>query len=419
MIGTPPIVSNIEVIWENEEAARLLEALGSFCRFAHFDKRGQGMSDRVDEVPTLERRAADMLAVMDATGMERAVVSGVSEGGATAIMAAATYPERVTGLQLFGAFARMTRTAGYPAGYTDDEIDLGAKLWVDTWATPQTATVALITPDRVGDKQFVEFVNRFERQSSTPRGLEAQIRWGRDIDLRPVLPVIDKPTLIMHRRDDRLIPVEHGRWLAENIRGARFVELPGNEHVPYFGESDLLLAEIEEFVTGQRGQRPVDRVLATVLFTDIVASTERAAALGDRQWHVLLDRHDAMAKRIVDRHGGRVVKGTGDGLLATFDGPARAVRCGKELVHAANQIDLPLRAGAHTGEIELRGKDVAGIAVHIGARVASCADAGEMLVSRTVKDLVIGSGLGFEDLGEHHLKGIADPWQLFRVRDNN
>jgi class 3 adenylate cyclase len=414
-VGAPPIFSNIEVIWEHPEAARFLRSMGSFCRFVHYDKRGQGMSDRVAEVPTLEQRAADMRAVMDAVGADRAVVGGISEGGTTAAVVAATYPDRVTGVAVFGSFARQVAAPDYPVGASPEAFDAVKEEWVAKWGTPDTLTAALVAPDRMGDHRFIDFVNRFERQSSTPAGLRAQLDWVRDLDIRSVLPVISVPALVLHRTGDHLIPVEHGRYLGQHIPGARYVELSGTEHVPYLGDNDETLAELEELVTGRRGAGRVDRVLATVLFTDIVSSTERATALGDRAWHDVLDRHDAMAQRIVGRHGGRVVKATGDGLLATFDGLARGIRCATELVHAAEQLDLSVRAGAHTGEVEVRGDDVAGIAVHIGSRVAGRAGGGEVLVSRTVKDLVAGSGLAFEDRGEHELKGVPDRWQLFRV----
>ena len=414
-VGAPPIFSNIEVLWEHPEAARFLHAMGSFCRFVHYDKRGQGMSDRVADVPTLEQRAADMRAVMDAAGADRAVVGGISEGGSTAAIFAATYPERVSAVALFGSFARVLWAPDFPIGLRPEQYDSNIEAWSASWGSPETLTVGLATPDRVGDRRFLEWVNRLERQSSTPSGLHAQLSWLKDLDVRSVLPVISVPALVLHRTGDRLVPVEQGRYLGDHIPGARYRELPGTEHVPYFGDNDEILAELEELTTGRRGPGRVDRVLATVVFTDIVSSTERASAMGDRSWHDLLDRHDAMAQRIVSRHGGRVVKATGDGLLATFDGPARGIRCAAELVHAAEQLDLSVRAGAHTGEVEVRGDDVAGIAVHIGSRVAARAGGGEVLVSRTVKDLVAGSGIAFENRGEHELKGVPERWQLFRV----
>ena len=412
-VGAPGIVSNIEVVWEWPEAARFLEGMASFCRFVHFDKRGQGMSDRVSDVPTLEQRASDLLAVIDAEGIDSAFVAGISEGGTTAAFFAATYPDRVLGLAVFGSFARVLAEDDCP-GATPGQFDALTELWTATWGRPDTATTMLVAPDRAGDRAWTEWLNKYERQSSTPSGLRAQLEWVRNIDIRPVLDAIAVPTLIVQRAGDVLVPCDCGRWLASHIPGARYVELPGTEHVPFIN-IDQPLAELEEFVTGHRPRPRAERVLATVLFTDIVGSTERATSLGDRQWREVLDRHDGMARRIVDRFDGRVVKSTGDGLLATFTGPASGVRCAAELVGAARQLDVELRAGVHTGEVELRGDDVAGIGVHIAARVSATAGAGEVVVSRTVKDLVTGSGITFEDRGEHELKGVPERWQLLLV----
>jgi class 3 adenylate cyclase len=412
-VGAPPIISNVEVIWEDPEANHFLATVGSFCRFIHYDKRGQGMSDRVADVPTLEQRAADLRAVMDVEGVERAVVGGISEGGTTAVLFAATHPERVSGLVVFGAFARLSEAPGYP-GIPSAVVEETAAGWEAGWGTPATRSVELIAPERGGDARFLDWMNRYERQSSTPGGLRAQLRWLLELDVRTVLPVIRVPTLVMHRAGDRLIPKRLGRWLAESIPDARYVECPGTEHVPYLNNA-VPLAELEEFVTGRRTVGSSDRVLATVLITDIVSSTERASALGDPEWRRVLDRHDALARHVVERYGGRVVKSTGDGLLATFDGPARGINAAGELVARAREIDLVVRAGLHTGEIVRRGDDVAGIAVHIAARVGALAEPGEVLVSRTVKDLVAGSGITFASRGEFDLKGIADRWELFRV----
>lgn len=414
LVGAPPIISNVEVIWEDPEAADFLRAVGSFCRFVHYDKRGQGMSDRVAEIPTLEQRAADLRAIMDAERIDRAVVAGVSEGGTTAALFAATHPERVTGLVVFGTFARLTVAPDYP-GVEPETFDATVTRWEADWGTTETATVALVAPERAGDERFLHWVNRFERSSSTPAGLRAQLRWLSEIDIRPVLPAIRVPTLVMHRAHDRLIPIRLGRWLAEHVDGARFVECSGSEHVPFFNSAEPL-AVLEEFVTGRRVSAPTDRVLATVLFTDIVSSTERASSMGDASWRRLLDRHDELARSIVERSDGRLVKSTGDGLLVTFDAPARAIRCASELLEAQrDETGLELRAGLHTGEVELRGDDVTGIAVHTASRVAALARGNELLVSRTVKDLVAGSGIAFEPRGEFELKGVPDRWQLFAV----
>jgi class 3 adenylate cyclase len=372
------------------------------------------MSDRVAEIPTLEQRAADLRAIMDAERIDRAVVAGVSEGGTTAALFATTHPERVTGLVVFGTFARLTVAPDYP-GVEPGTFDATAISWEANWGTAETATVALVAPERVGDERFLRWVNRFERSSSTPAGLRAQLRWLSEIDIRPVLPAIRVPTLVMHRAHDRLIPNRLGRWLAAHVDDARFVECSGSEHVPFFNSAEPL-ATLEEFVTGRRVTAPTDRVLATVLFTDIVSSTERASSMGDASWRRLLDRHDELARSIVERSHGRLVKSTGDGLLVTFDAPARAIRCASELLEAQrDETGLELRAGLHTGEVELRGDDVTGIAVHTASRVAALARGNELLVSRTVKDLVAGSGIAFEPRGEFELKGVPDRWQLFAI----
>jgi class 3 adenylate cyclase len=413
VVGAPGIVSNIEVAWEDPEVARFLEGMGSFSRFIHFDKRGQGLSDRVRDVPTLEQRASDMRAVMDAEGVDTAVVAGISEGGTTAAFFAATTPERVLGLVVFGSFARVLADGDCP-GSTPEQLDSLIERWSAAWGSPDTMTTFLIARERVGDRAWIEWLNKYERQSTTPAGLVAQLEWLRDIDIRDVLPSITCPTLVMHRAGDVLIPPDRGRYLADHITGARYVELPGTEHMPLMN-NDRPLAEFEAFVTGRARATPTDRVLATVLFTDIVQSTEQASELGDRRWRDVLERHETAARRVIGRFGGRLVKTTGDGLLVVFTGPANGVRCAEELVAMADGQGLRLRAGLHTGEVEQRGDDVAGIAVHIAARVSATAGPGEVIVSRTVKDLVSGSGITFEDRGAHVLKGVDEPWQLLRV----
>jgi class 3 adenylate cyclase/pimeloyl-ACP methyl ester carboxylesterase len=418
LVGVPPIISNIEVIWEHPETASFLRTLGSFSRFVHYDKRGQGMSDRHADVPTLEQRALDTRAVMDAAGIERAVIAGASEGGSTAAMLAATCPERVAGLILFGTFARLLVDDDYPIGWAPEVGDQVADAWAASWGRPDSLTAALIRPEYLADERFCAWLRRYERQSSTPSGLRDQLRWAGQIDIRSILPTLSVPTMVMHFAGDPFVSVEFGRWLGDHIPRSRYVEYPGREHVPYFGTYHDVTADIEEFVTGRRTQPRVERVLATVLFSDIVSSTEHAARMGDRDWHEALDCHDVMAQRIIESHGGRVVKSTGDGLLATFDGPARGVHCATELTSAARGLNLAIRAGLHTGEIELRSNDITGIAVHIAARVSAHASTGEVLVSRTVKDLVAGSGIAFDDRGLYELKGVPDRWQLLQVESS-
>ncbi len=405
-VGLPGIVSNVEVLWEDPESRRWLMELASFTRMVHYDKRGQGVSDRDSGVPTLDDRLGDLTAVLDAAGVDRVALGGISEGGTTAAMFAATYPERVSHLLLYGTFAHIDPALG----------DAVMPVWAEKWGTPETFSVEVIAPSKAGDPDFLRWMNRYERQSTTPGGLLAAWRWIREMDLRPVLGSIQCPTLVVHRSDDRLVPVSAGRYLAEHIPGARMVELDGDTHAPQWGDFEVMVSLAEEFLTGHRSTpKRSERVLATVLFTDIVDSTARAAALGDRTWREVLDRHDTISRSTVSEWDGRLVKGTGDGVLATFDAPARGLRCADALRCTLADAGIAIRAGVHTGEIELRGEDVAGIGVHIAARVAALADSGELLASRTVKDLVAGSDYTFASRGIHSLKGVPDEWELLAV----
>jgi pimeloyl-ACP methyl ester carboxylesterase/class 3 adenylate cyclase len=405
-VGLPGIISNLEVIWDDPDSRRWLTALASFARVVQYDKRGQGMSDRDAGVPTLDDRLGDLTAVLEAAGAERVALGGISEGGSTAAMYAATYPERVSQLALFGSFAHLDSALG----------DVFMPRWAESWGTPETISIQALAPNKVGDPQFLRWCNRFERQTTTPRGLLAAWSWIREMDVTPVLPSIQCPTLVMHRSGDRLVPVALGRHLAEHIPGARMVELDGNTHPPQWGDHDTVLSHLEEFLTGRHPvPRQTERVLATVLFTDIVDSTASAAALGDSAWRDVLDRHDRISHSTVLACGGRLVKGTGDGVLATFDAPARGLRCADTLRTSLARAGIAIRAGVHTGEIELRGEDVSGIGVHIAARVAALAGAGELLASRTVKDLVAGSDYAFASRGVHSLKGVPDDWELLAV----
>jgi class 3 adenylate cyclase len=413
-VGVPPVITAIELEWEEPHCERFLRRLGSFCHVIHFDKRGCGASDRVVGAPTLEERVDDLRAVMDAEGVETAAIGGISEGGPMCIMFAALYPERVSHLVLTDTTATFRGGDDYPHMPIPEVATRFIDAWAESWGTPETLTVQLMVPSMVGDERYLRWLNRYERAAVSPAGLKAIMRLNIEIDTRPVLSAIQVPTLVVHRRGDRAVGVENGRWLADHIAGARYVELDGDDHVPWIGDPDEHLDAVEDFLCGSH-QRDVDRVLSTVLFTDIVDSTATAARLGDRRWREVLDAHDRLAAREVERHGGRVVKTTGDGLLATFDGPARAVRCARLLCDALSSQGVLIRAGVHTGEIELRGDDVGGIGVHIGARVGGVADPSEVLVSRTVKDLVAGSGIAFADRGTHQLKGVPDEWQLFAV----
>jgi class 3 adenylate cyclase len=408
-------VSHIDMEWENPGMARFIRGLASFSRLILFDKRGTGLSDRAVGIATLEERMDDVRAVMDAAGSERAVLMGISEGAPMCLLFAATYPERTHALVLHGGMARSTEAPDYPwappaEGLLEAAFDLVVPLLytgedIDIWA-----------PTLADDPQAIAWLGRYRRAGVSPDGLTALFTMFMDIDVRHVLPALRVPTLVLHRHGDRVVNWRAGRWMAEQIPSARYVELPGPDHFPWVGDSDAVVEEVREFLTGVRVAPEPDRVLATVMFTDVVGSTERAASLGDRRWRDLLDAHDAAVRRQLTAFRGREVKATGDGFLATFDGPARAIRCACALRDAASDLHLDVRVGLHTGEIEVRGDDIGGVAVHIGQRVSALAQPSEIMVSSTVKDLVAGSGIEFEDRGEHELKGVPGSWRLFAAR---
>ena len=413
LVYVPGWVSHVEQAWEEPTLARFLRRLGSFSRLIVFDKRGTGLSDRVpdDKLPTLEERMDDLRAVMDAAGSERAAVFGVSEGGNLCALFAATYPERTTSLVMFGTFAKRIWSPDYPWAPTPEKRQHEYELVEREWGN--LMDLARYVPSKIGDQAFARHLTAYMRSAASPGAAVALLRMNTQIDIRLVLPTIRVPTLVIHRTGDRDAHVEEGRWLAARIPGARFVELPGDDHLPWVGDQDAILDEIQEFLTGIRQSPELDRALATVLFTDIVGSTELAARLGDRAWQALLEQHHALVRRELDRFRGREVDTAGDGFFATFDGPARASRCACSIRDAVRQLGIEVRAGVHTGEVELTGEKIGGIAVHIGARVAATARASEVLVSSTVKDLVAGSGIGFTDRGIHELKGIPGEWHLF------
>ena len=410
LVFVPGFVSNIDLIWEMPEWAYFFGRLSAFSRLILFDKRGTGLSDRVAGIPTLEERMDDVRAVMDAAGSERAALFGVSEGGPMSLMFAATYPQRATALALYGSYARPTHLA------MDDDFNQEMALIDRLWGTGEYV-LARYMPRGLSEEVARAVFARFERQSASPSAVMAIRRMNREIDARHILPVIRVPTLVMHRVGDGAINVELGRYLAANIPGARYVELPGDDHVPFYERdiTDQIVDEVEEFLTGSRSQPELDRVLATVMFTDIVDSTKRASELGDRQWRALLDRHDDKVREQLARFRGQEVKNLGDGFMATFDGPARAVRCAASICESILPLGIAVRSGLHTGEVELKRDDVAGIAVHIAARVAAEAGAGETVVSSTVRDLVAGSGLRFQDRGIHELKGLPEALHLYSV----
>lgn len=406
-------VSHLELAWEDPAMADCLRGLASFSRLILFDRRGLGLSDPIQGAPTLEDRMQDLRAVMDAAESERAVLFGLSEGGPMSMLFAATYPDRVSALVLYGTFARLTVAVDYPWGYPTEVLEEFVEAKAENWGGDDT--VDFFAPSRARDPEFRRSWAAFERRATSPGGYRALMAMNAETDVRDVLPSIQAPTLILHRSGDIPIRVGQGRYLSEHIAGARYVELPGNDHFFWVGDTGAIVDEVEEFLTGRRSPHDTDRVLATVLFTDIVGSTEQAAELGDAAWRVLLTRHDHLAERAVDRWRGELIKSTGDGVLATFDGPARAIRCATALRDALRDDDLDIRAGLHTGEIERRVGDVLGIGVHIASRVAAMAGPGEILVSRTVTDLVAGSGINFEDRGDHELKGVPGTWRLFTV----
>lgn len=416
LVLIPGFISNVEMPWEWPELRRFFERLGSFARVIAFDKRGTGLSDRGVGVPTIEERMDDVRAVMDAAGSERAGLFGISEGGPMSIVFAASYPERTHSLVLLGSFARFSAAEDYPCGLSEDVLAGFLESIEKNWGVGND--LASFAPSVAGDERAREFWGRLQRLGASPREATAIIRMDEMIDVRPVLESLHVPTLVIHRTGDLIISVENARYMAERIPEARLLELPGNDHMPFFEDSETVVDAIQEFLTGSRATPvEVDRVLATVLFTDIVDSTARAVELGDRRWRELLRDHHARVREELGRYRGREVDTAGDGFFATFDGPARAIRCARAIRDSVGGIDIRLRAGLHTGECELHDGGVAGIAVHIGSRVAALAEAGEVLVSSTVKDLVAGSGIAFLERGAHELKGIPGKWQLFQVSD--
>ena len=413
LVLVPGWVSNIDVFWEEPAFARFLTHLASFTRLILFDKRGTGLSDRVSDMPSLEIRMDDVRAVMDAVHSERAALFGYSEGGPMCGLFAATYPTRTSALIMAGSYARRTSAEDYPWGLSEKQlhafIDQAEQEWGGTSGIDERC------PSMAHDERFRQWWARFLRMSASPAAAATLARMNGEIDIRHVLPAIHVPTLILHSVNDQTSNVGAGRHLAARIPGAKLVELPGADHVPYLSDADAILDEIEEFLTGTRHSPEEDRVLATVLFTDIVGATESAAKLGDRRWHDLLDSHHALVRRELLRFRGREIDTTGDGFFAAFDGPARAVRCACAISDAVRSLGIEIRAGLHTGECEVMGDKVGGIAVHTGARIAAHARAGEVLVSNTVKDLVAGSGLSFRDQGVQQLKGVPGDWRLFAV----
>jgi len=415
LVFVPGFVSHLESQWEHPWSARFLERLGSFSRLIRYDKRGTGLSDRVGGIPTLEQRMDDVRAVMDALGSERAALLGVSEGGPMSLLFAATYPERTSALVLYGSYARRAWAPEHTSGRTEQEWQAMIDSIERGWGDPGGLDIDLWAPSAAGDEGYLQWASTYRRLAASPGAAVTVMQMNKEIDVRAILPAVRVPTLVLHRTGDRVTRTEQSRYLAEHVPGARFVELSGIDHIPWVGDADAIVDEIEEFLTGTRHETEIDRVLATVLFTDIVGSTERAAALGDRRWRDLLEGYYSLARRELTRFRGREVDTAGDGFFAAFDGPARGIRCAQAISAGVRPLGIEVRAGLHTGECEVIGKKFGGIAVHIGARVAGLAKPGEVLVSNTVKDLVAGSGLAFEERGAHTLKGVPGEWRLYAL----
>jgi class 3 adenylate cyclase len=414
LVVVPGFSCHVEIMWEFEPSRRFFEGLGAFARVMMFDRRGSGLSDPVADAPPLEVRMDDVRAVMDAAGSHRAALLGISEGVPMSLLFAATYPERVQALVCYGGVARATYADDYqwavPAeALNESTVELLGPGWGDGSITEVTA------PSQAENPAVRAYIGRMQRATCSPGMMWKLGRMFMEIDVRDVVPSVHTPTLVLHRRLDRLVNVRHGRWLAEHLPNARLVELDGDDHDPRYERVDEWLGEVQAFLTGARAERPPERALATVLLTDIVDSTRTATELGDQRWREVLEGHQSEVRRALERFRGREVKSTGDGFLATFDGPARAIGCARELIKSAEPWGIRIRAGLHTGECEIMGDDIGGIAVHIAARVSAHAAPGEVLVSRTVKDLVAGSGIQFAERGTHTLKGVSDTWQLLAV----
>jgi class 3 adenylate cyclase/pimeloyl-ACP methyl ester carboxylesterase len=413
LVVVPGIVSHVEFAHELPGYTKVLERFASFSKVITFDKRGQGLSDRIEGAATLEERMDDLQAVMKATSCTKAALLGISEGASMAALYAATFPDRVSHLILYGGCARFSNCEDYKHIYDAELIRRSIPYW------GKGLSIKTLAPSFADNPDWAGIWAKGERLCLSPGSYRAMLEANMQLDVRAVLPQIRTPTLVLHRALDLAVPVANGKYLAQHIPGARYIEYPKGDHVfTAVADLDGLCGDIEEFLTGSRYLSPTeyDRILATVMFTDIIDSTKRVAELGDKRWQALLDEHDQLARRLVEQHRGRFVKSTGDGVLATFDGPARAVRCAQAMSGAMRRLGIPIRVGVHTGEIENRVGDVAGITVHVAARIMASADAEEILVSRVVTDLVAGSGLSFGSYGMRSLKGVDGQWELFSVQ---
>jgi pimeloyl-ACP methyl ester carboxylesterase len=410
VVYVPGWVSHVEQVWEEPHFASFLHRLASFSRLILIDRSGTGLSDPVAHLPTLEERADEVRAVLDAVGSERAALAGVSEGGPMCTFFAASYPERTSALVLVASYAAMKRSEEIPWGLPEHALQSFVSRVEPRWG--EGISVDFFAPSLAGDAAFKTAWGKIERYSASPGTARRLLSMACQLDVRDVLSSIRVPTLVLHRARDRAMRVEHGRYLAEKIPGARYVELAGEDHFPFAGDSEPIYAEVERFLTGSHRSWEPDRVLATVLFLDIVDSTRRISEMGDRSWAGLLEHFYRVVRGETGRFRGREIDAAGDGFLATFDGPARAIRCARALREGVHKLGLEVRQGLHTGECEVIAGKLGGLAVHIGARVAGLAGPDEILVSSTVKDLVVGSDLAFEDRGRHVLKGVPGEWQL-------
>ena len=413
LVFVPGFVSNVQAVWDFTEHANFLRRVASFCRLIIFDKRGTGMSDRTSQLFSLEQRMADVQAIMDDVGLERAALFGISEGGPMSILFAASYPQRTAGLIVYGSYAKRSWAPDYPFGWKEDRWKVVLDNIDRHWGTPEGVNLSMWAPSITHDEQIAARATAYFRAAASPGAVLAVMNMNREIDVRHVLPSVHVPTLILHRVDERVLDIEHARYLAQYIPQAKLVELPGIDHMPWIGDSEAIVQEMEEFLTGARQIPEAERVLATVLFTDIVESTERAAAIGDRKWRELLESYQSVVREQLGRFRGREIDTAGDGFLASFDGPARAIRCAAAVRERSRSLGMEIRAGLHTGECEVMGDKLGGIAVHIGSRVAGKAAPGEIVVSQTVRDLVAGSGLNFAERGAHALKGVPGEWRLY------
>lgn len=416
LVLVPGFVSNIEVFWEEPNYVRFIRHLAKFSRVILFDKRGTGLSDRVLRMPILEVRMDDVRAVMDAVGSDRAALVGYSEGGPLCALFAATYPERVSNLIMIGCFASLSKRPDYPFGF-DEAQQKAAYDWIENdWGSVEDLSSK--APSVANDERFRRWRSRCLRMSASPSAAMEIQRSAMEIDIRQLLPTIRVPTLIVHSKFDAFVEFGHGSYLADNIPDAKLAPLDCRDHLPWLDGAEATVESVQTFLTGHRPKADIDRVLATIMFTDIVESTKRAVSLGDRQWGDLRDAHHSAVRAELAAFHGMEVDTNGDGFVASFDGPARAVRCAAAVRDAVAKLGLTVRVGLHTGECEIADGAISGVALNIAARVSALAPGAEIIVSRTIKDLVAGSGIAFEDFGVHTLKGVPEDWQLYRVSNS-